>query len=376
MDNLTHTLAGAALAKAGLGRLTPLATATLVLAANAPDVDVLAYLRGEYFGLAFRRGITHGVPASVTLPLAVAGAILAWDRGVRLRREPGADAARPLTVFLLALLGVATHPLLDWTNNYGMRWWLPFDGRWSYGDGLFIIDPWLWLTLGAAVYLAEPWGRTAHALWGAMAGAASLVMLAGPVPSAARWAWTVGVSLVVGGRLAGSPRSPAAGSRLAVGLTTLAAIYTAGMVLSRERAEREVAVVAADAGIVPVDAVMVAPVPADPFGSTVLVRSGDRFVRGTYRWLGRPRVRLDTAEAFPMRSAEAGVAAREMEAAIAAAREHVEAVRYLTWSRFPFYRVSAEADGYRVRISDARYDVRSGSLAGLEVVIPRVEVRP
>ena len=58
MDNLTHSLVGAALSRAGLDRRTPLATATLVVAANAPDIDVLSFVRGPYFALSFRRGIT------------------------------------------------------------------------------------------------------------------------------------------------------------------------------------------------------------------------------------------------------------------------------------------------------------------------------
>ena len=98
MDNLTHALVGAALSKAGLQRHTPLAAATLVLAANAPDVDIFAYANGPYFGLAFRRGITHGVPALAVLPFAVAGLVLAWDRGVRRRRNPSASPARPAAV--------------------------------------------------------------------------------------------------------------------------------------------------------------------------------------------------------------------------------------------------------------------------------------
>ena len=90
MDNLTHSLVGAALARSGLERRTPIATATLVIAANAPDVDVLSYARGEWFALSFRRGITHGVPALIVLPWLVAGAVMAWDRGVRRRRSPDA----------------------------------------------------------------------------------------------------------------------------------------------------------------------------------------------------------------------------------------------------------------------------------------------
>src|SRR5690606_17097721 len=148
LDNLTHAPGGAAAARAGADRATPLATPTLIVAANAPDVDVLAYLGGPHFALAFRRGITHGWPAMLVLPFLVAGAFLWWDRRIRRRRDPSAPPAAPGALLLLAAVGVATHPLLDWMNTYGMRWGLPFDGSWSYGDTLFIIDPWIWLTLG------------------------------------------------------------------------------------------------------------------------------------------------------------------------------------------------------------------------------------
>jgi inner membrane protein len=131
LDNLTHGLVGAAISKAGGERITPLATATLVIAANAPDIDVLSYFGGEYFALSFRRGITHGWPAMIVLPFLVTGAMLAWDRHVRRRRHPEAPPARPGALLGLAGLGVATHPALDWMNTYGMRWGLPFDPSWT-----------------------------------------------------------------------------------------------------------------------------------------------------------------------------------------------------------------------------------------------------
>src|SRR5688500_15656029 len=93
MDNLAHTLAGAALAKVGLERRTPLALPTLLIAANLPDIDALAYLRDPLFALTFRRGWTHGVLAMAVLPPLLAGAMLAWDRLVRLRRRPKAPPA-------------------------------------------------------------------------------------------------------------------------------------------------------------------------------------------------------------------------------------------------------------------------------------------
>jgi len=40
--------------------------------------------------------------------------------------------------------GGAHHPTLDWLNTYGMRWLMPFSGRWFYGDAVFIVDPGCW----------------------------------------------------------------------------------------------------------------------------------------------------------------------------------------------------------------------------------------
>jgi inner membrane protein len=61
MDNLTHSLIGAALGQAGLKRKTGLAMPALIIAANLPDIDAACFfwLDGtEHLG--FRRGITHG----------------------------------------------------------------------------------------------------------------------------------------------------------------------------------------------------------------------------------------------------------------------------------------------------------------------------
>ena len=80
MDNLCHTLAGAALARAGLGRRTALGTAALVLGANLPDLDVVSAFLGRTSDLAFRRGWTHGVLAMAVWPFVLTTLLLAWDR--------------------------------------------------------------------------------------------------------------------------------------------------------------------------------------------------------------------------------------------------------------------------------------------------------
>jgi inner membrane protein len=58
-------------------------------------------------------------------------------------------------VLVLATISILTHPTLDWMNSYGLRWLMPFDGTWFYGDSLFIVDPYLLLILGAGVLLSR-----------------------------------------------------------------------------------------------------------------------------------------------------------------------------------------------------------------------------
>src|SRR6188472_1371941 len=71
IDPVCHTLVGAGLARSGLASRTAFATTTLLIGANLPDVDVLAYFWGPGADLAFRRGWTHGVLALALWPLVL-----------------------------------------------------------------------------------------------------------------------------------------------------------------------------------------------------------------------------------------------------------------------------------------------------------------
>ena len=82
MDNLAHTLVGAALARAGLDRVSPLATPTLVIGANLPDLDVLAGFSGGLSYLDYHRGITHSVIGLVCQAPLLAGAMLVVARPI------------------------------------------------------------------------------------------------------------------------------------------------------------------------------------------------------------------------------------------------------------------------------------------------------
>lgn len=356
---------GAALARTGLDRRTPLATATLVVAANAPDVDVLSYLHGPYHALAFRRGITHGVPAHLLLPFAVAGAVLAWDRWVRRRRDPSLAPVRPGPVLLLSFLGVLTHPVLDWLNVYGMRWWLPFSGTWSYGDTLFIIDPWLWLLLGGATALARP-GH--HRLWGTLAALATLVVLVAPLAFAAKGLWVAGVATLAAARARRWPGTAEGRRSVARGAVAAALGYMAAMGAMGSLGVGHAHAQAEAQGLNPTE-VLLSPSPANPFLWEVEVVTPGGYVPGEYRWPATPRLRLRPDEAVPLVRHPPDASPEEVEAALDAAKRDPDARSYLVWARYPYAVVDRDGAGWSVRFSDARYDDRgdAGALGGVSV---------
>ena len=152
MDPICHTLVGATLSRTGLETKTRYAAATLIIAANLPDIDVVAHAMGATASYAYRRGITHGIPALIILPVLLAAAV--WLFG----RNRGGGAQGPPVSFkgllLLSAIGVVSHPILDWMNTYGMRWLMPIVDRWYYGDTLFIIDWIAWLILAVGLTFA------------------------------------------------------------------------------------------------------------------------------------------------------------------------------------------------------------------------------
>lgn len=151
MDNLTHTLTGIALSQAGLNRKTRFAMVALILGSSAPDVDIVTRFGGSVTYLQYHRGITHSLLGASGL--AVVLAALLYSLG---RLAPAQPSAPPLDwrwLLLLCWLAVLAHVLLDFTNAYGVRPFLPFNGRWYSWDIMPIIDPTLLLLLAAGLCL-------------------------------------------------------------------------------------------------------------------------------------------------------------------------------------------------------------------------------
>ncbi len=141
------------MSRAGLNRTTALATLTLTLAAESPDIDIVAYFRGSVTGFAHHRGFTHtllGVPV-------MAGASVALVYGIyclmKRRGRMPAQAPRWKLLFLYSMLAVLVHIFQDFTNNYGVRPFSPFYPKWYSADLVFIIDPLMLIALLCGLFL-------------------------------------------------------------------------------------------------------------------------------------------------------------------------------------------------------------------------------
>lgn len=153
MEPVTHFLTGACLARAGFNRKAAYATLAMTLAAEAPDLDTLWYVRSPIAAFQHHRGITHtffGLPFEALVVIAFVWLVHRW----RLRRS-SADSRRPLTaapvrwglLYVFALIALLSHILLDWTNNYGVRPFFPFNPTWYQGSFVFIFEPVMFLLL-------------------------------------------------------------------------------------------------------------------------------------------------------------------------------------------------------------------------------------
>ena len=255
MDNVCHTLVGAAIGEAGLKGRTRFGNPALMIAANLPDVDVLVFAT-SIPAVSFRRGWTHGLLAQAFLPIAFTLVLLLWDR-LRPSTDPATPPARIGPLLLISYLGVLSHVLLDLLNNYGVRLLMPFSNRWLYGDSVFIVDIWMWLLLGLGVYRS---------------------------------------------RRRGSVR-PARRALVAVSVYVLAMVISAASARAIVRNEwiREHGT--------PPRHLMVGPLPVTPLSKAVIVDAGDHFETGTFSWIGRRTV-MDSTPLPNLASTGAVVLAR------------------------------------------------------------------
>jgi inner membrane protein len=175
MEPVTHFLTGACLGRAGFNRKTAYATLAATLAAEAADLDVFWGIGGPVDELKHHRGITHTFWAVPVVAGAVVGAVWLFDRWRTSRWQRAKATAYPSTpavsrpplrmtseadvhwgwLYLTAFIAALSHLLLDWTNNYGVRPFFPFNPHWYAGSFVFIAEPVVWALLFLAFFM--PW---------------------------------------------------------------------------------------------------------------------------------------------------------------------------------------------------------------------------
>jgi inner membrane protein len=163
MEPVTHFLTGTCIGRAGLNRKTAYATLACTLAAEAPDMDIFWGFAGPVVGFAHHRGITHTLIATPVNALIITGLVWVLDRLFFARRRARQTDPQPIRwvwVWFAAFIASLSHLLLDWTNNYGIRPFFPFNGRWYSGDFVFIAEPLIWALLGLALIVPALLGLT------------------------------------------------------------------------------------------------------------------------------------------------------------------------------------------------------------------------
>jgi inner membrane protein len=157
MEPVTHLLTGACLARTGFNRKAAYATLTMAVAAEFPDIDTVWSLRGPVEGFQHHRGITHtflGLPFEAALLVATVYGWHRWRVGRAAKRvaalaPDSKRSMKPLTpapvrwgaLYGMALVALLSHLLLDYTNNYGLRPFYPFNDHWYAASIVFIFDP-------------------------------------------------------------------------------------------------------------------------------------------------------------------------------------------------------------------------------------------
>ena len=358
MENVSHTLAGFVLARGGLEKTTPLAATALVVGANLPDVDLAwSSFKSALVYFHYHRGWTHSLPGAAVLTVLLWAVLLGVDRWVPARRSGSGARRRPLPLLAAAAIGVGSHLLMDAANSYGVRPLLPWSDRWMYGDLWVIVDPWLWLFLGGAVYMTGEGGRRRDLVWSMGAAAAAIVVLGAPVvPAVCRAAWAAGLLLTVAISRVAARRPPAAGrSRIALAGLTLTLGYAGLCLASHHAALARLEHAMSNEPASAAGVVAVLPLPADPV-----------------RWEGivadDQAIRHRTFGALPALDPKTGswVAYRRNfdDPAVRSLLESCAGRVVLEFFRFPFATIEDEPDGGRsVVVRDARYTRRGRGFA-------------
>jgi inner membrane protein len=314
MEPVTHALTSIALGRAGLNKVTKMATPMLLVSGLVADVDWVTRLGSASTFLHGHRTATHSLAGTVAIVAVVA--IGFWLAG---RKYPKI-AVGMLTALLICAVGAGVHLLLDLLNGYGVKLLWPFSAKWFAWDLADSVDAGILFFLLAGLLLPELFRLVLEEI--------------------------------------GSKPKKSGRQRGAIVSLILVGLFVAGRAFAHQRAialldSREYR------SQVPIE------VAAFPRPSNPLVWSG---VVETDNALVNVEVPLGPVSVFNPELADVHFKP-EQSLALKNAVSSATAVHFLSYARFPLAHVEPEGDGFQVRLRDMRFASELSGRRGILAVI-------
>jgi inner membrane protein len=314
VEPVTHGLTSLALGRAGLNKVTRMATPMLLVAGYAPDVDWLTYFLGPQSMLLYRRAITHSLTGAAVLAVLIAAGF--WWFG---RKHPTAPI-RFSRALIMCGIGTGTHLLLDLPNRYGVKLYWPFRASWVSWNIIETID--LWVLAALLLGLLMP-----------------------------------GLFRLVSEEIGARPerRGPQRGAIVAL---SLLAVYATGRFVLHERAVQVLSARLYHGE---------APLTVEAYPSHVSPLAW-RGVVETDNTIEEAEVRLGSGTTF---DPDRGVTNYKPDPSpmLDAARKTHAFAQLLPFARFPLARVVRLRDGYRVELRDLRFASDSTRWGGFVAIV-------
>ena len=314
MEPVTHALTSIALGRAGLNKITRMATPILLVSGLAADVDWVTRFGGASAFLRGHRTATHSLLGTVALIAAVTAGF--WLAG---RKYPKL-AVGIFPALVICAVGAGVHLLLDLLNGYGVELLWPFGPKWYAWDISDSVDAWMIFFLMAGLLVPE-------------------------------------LFQLVLEEIGSKPKKRGRQRGAIVGLS-LVALFVAGRALAHARAvalldSREYR------GQAPLQ------VAAFPHPSNPLVWSG---VVETDNALVNVNVPLGPGSAFDPELADVHFKPED-SLALKNAVKSATAIEFLSYARFPLANIEPDGGGFQVRLRDMRFASELPGRRGIIAVI-------
>ena len=314
MEPVTHALTSIALGRAGLNKVTRMASPILLVSGLAADADWITRFGGARAWLHGHRTATHSLLGTAVLVAAVASGF--WLAGKKYPKF----AVGIIPALLISAIGAGVHLLLDLMNGSGVKLLWPFSAKWYSWDIVDSVDAWIIFFLLAGLLLPELFRLVLDEI--------------------------------------GSKPKKRGGQRGAIVGLALVTLFIAGRAVAHQRAialldSREYR------GQAPLS------LAAFPRRSTPLSWAG---VVETDNTIVNVNVPLGPTSAFDPDLADVHFKPEESPA-LKNAVNSITALDFLKYARFPLASVEPDGDGYQVRLRDMRFAAELPAQRGVIAII-------